>query len=240
MSRKIFLFSIIVCLLSFNLVPLMAAEYQYPELLVTPRASERLGIEAKKEHENRFTTWLPLQVSAVSTMAAGLLQLGSKDPTKDSTGWSPMAGIAVGGGWIATTALLSAYYRPYQKGLASTQAYSGSGTKDQLTRERLAEEAIDAPAFLSRRLMWLSLLTNAGASAYMVANVKSQTAAQIADFIAIGASLTPLLFPIRYQSIANDQASYKKKIYGPVSSGFFISDRNSGKVSPGVVLAFMF
>src|SRR4051812_12685888 len=78
-----------------------AADYDYPELMVTPSASERLTMQGKSEESKRWTTHLPIQASALMTLTAGILQ---KDKNGARTG---LAGIAVGGSWLIGTFILS-------------------------------------------------------------------------------------------------------------------------------------
>jgi hypothetical protein len=216
-----------------------ATEYEYPELLVTPRASERLEMETRKEAAAKWTRMVPLQVSALSTFAAGVLQFGNVNLSRDSGEYSPWVGLGVGGGWLAVTAALSAMYQPYASGVAEVKAIQGNGKREQLARERMAEEAIDAAAALGRRLMWLSVATNFVASAYMLSKAETSSMAQVADGVAMALALTPLLFQSRWQDVAAEQRDYKKKIYGPIASGGFLPTAD-GKVVPGMTLSFMF
>lgn len=194
-------------------------EYEYPELLVTPRASERLSLEAQREEQTRWLNYLPMQTSAAVTLIAAIAQSGSPDLGKDPGNKAPIAGIAVSAGWITTTLLLSALYQPYQSATHDLVASSGksSSTREQLTRERLSEEAIDSAARLSRRLAWISLATELGASAYMISKARSGTFSLVADAVAMAVAFAPFVFPSRAQYVADDQRDYKKRIYAPVA-----------------------
>jgi len=218
----------------------LAAEFEYPELMVTPKASERLEMEAKNEAAHRWSAHIPIQVSALTTFAAGIIQFGGKDPSKDPDGRSPLAGTIIGGGWLATTLLLSAYYQPYSNSLNEVRSHNGKSTREQLTKERLSEEALERPAALARRLTWLSFLSNAGAGTYMLINSENNSLAMVADITAMVVSFAPIIFPYRWRTIADEQSRYKKKIYAPVATGIVVPDLNTGKISPGLVLAFSF
>ena len=79
----------VLCVLSlvFGVVPVQQSHaseaYEYPELLVTPSATERLEMEAAKESGRRFTTHLPIQISALGTITAGIFQAAESDRRGD-------------------------------------------------------------------------------------------------------------------------------------------------------------
>jgi hypothetical protein len=89
--------------------------------------------------------------------------------------------------------------------------------REQLTRERFAEEAIRSQARLAMRLKWLSVTTNLFANIYMATQVKSGTYSQVFDFVGVGMALAPMVFRTHYQNVSDEQDDYKKRIYGPVS-----------------------
>jgi hypothetical protein len=215
-------------------------EYEYPELLVTPRASERLDMEAKTEADSRWTRHLPVQASALATLAAGIIQTGGKDPAKDTQGYSPLAGIVVGGVWLGTTLALSALHHPYTTSAEAIKGQPKATKRDQLARERYAEESLEQAARLGRRLTLLSVISNLGANAYMMLNAQSGSLAFVADGVAGVLSLAPLLFSYRWQTVECEQQEYKKKIYGPVASGTVFMDRTTQKPIPGVALSLAF
>src|SRR4051812_44432216 len=83
--------------------PAANGEFDYPELLVTPRASERIATESGQEASRRWTTLIPEQVSALGTLTAGIIQSqGDTSTLRDVD--SGKVGIGVG------TALLAASF----------------------------------------------------------------------------------------------------------------------------------
>lgn len=218
----------------------LAADYDYPELQVTPLASQRLMIEGNKEGTFNMGPFLPYQISALSTFTAGLIQSSNVDPSKDSEERSPMVGMLVGGGWLALGTAMARYYHPYQNGLSDIKSLPASSKKEQLVRERLAEEAINDAERLGNRLMWISFASNAGASAYMLSNAKKKSSAIPASAIGILTSFAPILFKHPWQRVAKEQREYKKKIYGPISMNNILIDPNTNKIYYGALFTYQF
>ncbi|HUP58575.1 MAG TPA: hypothetical protein VM598_14045 [Bdellovibrionota bacterium] len=222
-------------------VPAFAADtFEYPELLVAPRASERLEMEARAESESRWSRFAPIQVSALATLLTGITQSGGVDLRNDPSKRSPIAGYAVGGGWLAATLILSATYRPYESGSAEVKGLPKGSPREQLVRERMAEEAIERAASLGKRLKWVSAATNLGANLYMVSNSEGGTFAKTSGAVAMALSLTPLIFPSRWELIACEQREYKKKIYAPIASLGTLVEPVTLKPAPGLSLSFSF
>lgn len=211
----------------------------YPELEVTPRATERLKMLAQKEEKNSILFPMNMQISAISTLVTGALQFGSVDKTDDPDKRSPLAGVLVGGAWVGINLYMSQGYRVYNDTLADVNRISGNGVREQLTRERIAEEGINKAARLAARLKWISALTNGGASAYMLSKVEKDTAAQIMGAVSLAAAFSPILFESEWERVAKDQRAYKKKVYGPIftSSVFNVGE---GKWAPGFLFASTF
>lgn len=223
--------------------PLFAAEpatYEYPELLVQPQASDRLASEAKEEKSSAWTAHLPIQTSAVLTLLAGISASSDKADSGKTTDEEKQTqeknagqiATMLGGGWIATTVLLSVFYRPYHSGLSEIKKLEkGKNKSSQLIRERAAEEALDAPASLASRLTWLSASSNFVVGAYMVANAQGQNAKGMAAISTLGA-FAPLLFSYSWEKVADQQKDYKKRIYGPITSGGVLYNEDSRKIAP--------
>src|SRR4051794_25473824 len=72
----------LMAILSFTFASMSFAadtkHYDYPELLVSPRASERLQREAKQEEHNSWTSHIPIQTSALTTFFAATMVAGDK------------------------------------------------------------------------------------------------------------------------------------------------------------------
>src|SRR4051812_609667 len=50
-------------------------EYDYPELSVVPRASDRIKNESEMEAGKKLTTFLPVQISSLATLVTGILSM---------------------------------------------------------------------------------------------------------------------------------------------------------------------
>lgn len=191
-----------------------ATDLEYPELVVSPRASERLEMESKEEPKRRWTTHLPVQASALATLTAGLFQLGFVDDAKDPSNYSALTGISVGAAWLIGTYFIGAHYKPYQSGNEKIAALAKKTPRERLIAERLAEEEIAAAASTGRKLAYASILTNLGASIYMISQAESKAVAGISAAL----SLAPFFFRYHWGTVAHQQQEYKKKIYGPIAS----------------------
>lgn len=247
MNKNIFFFSAVLILtLAAPSAFSAETELEYPELLVVPRASARLEMEAKREEARAWNQHIPIQVSALATFTAGVLNMKSPDPSKDPDGKAGLGGVLVGAGWIGATLAMSAWYRPYLtswKELGTPTASGSKSTREQLTRERLSEEALESPARLGKRLIWISTLTNFGVSAYMASKATSSSMEQIASLVSCAAAFTPLIFKYRWQDVASDHQQYKKRIYGPVAavSPFFAPDgAEPGRFASGIGLQIFY
>ncbi len=220
----------------------LAAEnnYEYPELLVTPRASERLEIEAKKEIANQWIRHIPIEISSLATLTAGLLQVSNNNPDKDPSAKTGVAGIAVGGVWLLTSLFLTFSYTPYVSEFIELRSISGKTQRDQLTKERLAEEAFEKASRLATRLQWLSFISNFGVSAFLLSNAKKETLSYTTDIVSLVFSFAPLIFPYRWKQLAKDQEEYKKKIYGPITEFKLIKNKVTQKLAPQIGLTFIF
>ncbi len=234
------IFKYIVFILVFSSANVSGAEFEYPELSVTPRASDRLEMEAAKETQKRWTTHIPIQVSALATLTAGVLQFGSTDLVKDPDKRAGWAGILVGGGWLAATALMATNYQPYGSAQQDVSALPRKSQREQLTRERIAEERINAAARLGRKIQWLSVLTNAGAAIYMNSNAEPGSFSKVVDGATIAFAVAPLFFRYHWIDVAEEQRDYKKRIYAPVASATVFAEPGSGRLAPGLALALGF
>ncbi|MGZ3806760.1 MAG: hypothetical protein ACXVCE_01640 [Bacteriovorax sp.] len=237
MNRKILLASVLC--LSFSRMSFADTALSYPELDVTPRATERLNMLIEKERESHFFSQLPMQTSAISTLATGLLQLGSVNESKDPSKKSPNAGIIVGAAWLGINYYVGQRYHVYEETMTDVNKIPGKTARDQLMRERIAEEGINRAARLANRLKWISAATNAGANVYMLSKVKKETAAHYMGAFSLLASFAPVLFTSESERVAEDQNAYKKKVYGPLFTTS-VFETGKGKYSPGFLLSSTF
>jgi hypothetical protein len=139
----------------------------------------------------------------------------SNSTNKEAMRWASYSGIAVGGGWLGASFIMAKTYRPYRDGYKEIGKSSGN-RRDQLTRERLAEEKLIAPAALQRRLKWISAVTNLGAAAYIGSTSGNDLTKLSAAFAGVMA-FTPILFPSHWETVANYHEQYKKRVYGPLT-----------------------
>ncbi len=215
------------------------AQQNYPELLVAPRASERLKREAVVEADNAFTDHLPIQVSGVTTFLAGALI--NNDLKKDSDGVGPKVAMAVGGAWIAASVWMQASRRPLHRAAQDVKNLPYQSARDQLAAERLAEEHIDETARFYQKLKWLSVSTNLLSSAYALSEAETGSTGEALGYVGVLGAFAPLLFSHRAEQVSEDQRSYKKKVMGPVTfTNGVLMDPFRGRLVPGLSLAATF
>jgi hypothetical protein len=172
---------------------------------------------------------------------AGLLSLDDPSNVALESGeeapayWAGLTGVAVGGGWLALTGLLSWSYTPYRSGLDSIKTMPKGTALEQLSRERAAEEQINETAALGTRLTYISLLTNLLASGYIVGSTPDSTTRVVGGIAAV-LSTAPVIFSYRWNHVAATQQDYKKRIYGPVSSLGLMRGQNG--LAPAIQLSW--
>jgi hypothetical protein len=216
-----------------------AGEFDYPELLVTPRASDRITTEAAKEPGNRWTSLVPMQVSALATLTAGIFQQTADTTTLRNLD-SGLVGIGTGGALLAASFAIEALYSPYASAAREIAAMPAKTPREQLTRERAAEEAIRAAARMHRRIKWISVLANAGVNGYMASQNKSATVPMAIDGVAFLFAFAPVVFGSHAENVHNEQESYKKRIYAPIASVSLLSEPGTGNAVPGATLRLSF
>ena len=218
-------------------------DLEYPELQVTPRASARIAMEAKRElGKSSFGSW-PMQTSAALTFLSGVWQFSEADEKEDPDGHSAIIGAAVGGFWLGINYYLAAVYNPYLAAKKELSTITGNSKRQQLTRERMAEEKIKYLGRLGRKLKWFSFLSNGAASIYMLSKVEKDSKAEIVQAISIIASLGPLFFESDWERIRREQRSYKKRIYTPVVNAGLLPvkvSQSTVKLAPGARLTWSF
>jgi hypothetical protein len=231
----------IIAFLCLSSSSLFAQEkIDYPELQVTPRASERIMIETQYEKEKAWTFQAPITTSALITLLAGIKHDGDIDTSKDATGRSSTVGIVVGAGWLATNMFMAYQYQGYTSALNKIKNMPASTPRDQLIKERLAEEEIAHLGRIGRTMKWASFATNALAGGYMISKAKKDSGGQIMDGVAIVASFLPIIFNNHFDDVDREQQQYKKKIFGNLASNFLLQDPNTNKWVPGLGLVATF
>lgn len=219
-------------------------ELKYPELQVSPRASKRLFIEAKKENNNspNFNIHAPALTASVMTLASAYY-LGNNIPDfadaekVDTAKKMASAGQAIGALWIGLFTYMSYNYKPYLRGYSETKKMSKKTMSDELALERVAEEKFKDAAEVGRKLAFLSTVSNLTISAVMAGYGKGDTAL----FAGLSAliSFAPYYFENYWQTVNNRHQEYKKKIYGPVSMPLLKLD-DSGQLISGLQFQFQF
>lgn len=216
---------------------------EYPELQVVPRASERLQIEAQEENSTIYSPYWPVQLSAIATIMAGSSGAGkyyNKNPTEQQMAENKMASnaaIVTGGLWLGVTWYVGKKLS-YAKSYSELKKYSGKDKRSELTRERLAEEALEEPAKMAKTLNRLSIITNLLASAY----ISSQSEQQSPNYagIAVAMSFLPWLMENRLETVWDKHLEYKRKIYAPISTINFQFDSKSKVFNPQMALVWNF
>lgn len=210
----------------------------YPELLIAPRASERIKMEMKKDRNSKLTFQLPITISSTMLLTAGIVQTMYKDG--ENTNYSAEAGIGVGLFWLATNLYVSYKYQGYTRAYRDIKAMPRKSMREKLIRERVAEERINELGKMARRMVWFSSLTSFAAAMYMQKRAESDSVGEYVDFAAAAISLLPLILSNKWIDVAKKQKEYKKKIYGPIIGASWFKDPNSNKMVPGMAMTYTF
>ena len=219
---------------------------QYPELQVTPLASERLRMEVKRERGEKWTGYWAIQASALTTLFAASSANGKFNASTDTTDSAAKSkqnkdavtvANMIGVGWLGATVALSIFHTPYRNAFLSIKKLPHSKKRDKLVRERLAEAALVDAASLANKIKWMSFITNLASNAYVAGNTDDEGAI----VAALGAllSATPLLFESRWEKAGREHQDYKKRIYGPVAGTVLLKDGQDGYI-PGFSLQMAF
>lgn len=212
----------------------------YPELEVTPRATERVQMEARKEARGRWFVHLPIQASSVLTLlAANMAEKKDYVQGSDAEDFDDRVENAnyVGGAWLFTSALLAMTYKPYKSGFRELREIKVDSKRDELTRERIAEEILYRPARIAQAMKWLSAVSQFYISVSLMDNATKDSQA-IAGIAALGA-LSPLFFEHPWIANAENHKLYKKKIYGPIAGPTLLQE-SDGKFAMGYGLQYSF
>jgi len=209
-------------------------EMDYPELLVSPKASKRLLIETKLEDKNGFKNFAPFMTSSLTLTGAGIMLLSDKkEETSNSLTYLP---LIVGLGSSVYFYYMSSKYRPYRKAYLRNKKMPYKTRENQLSKERFAEEEIEQLASFGKKLKWISVTTNLISSIIVASNSKKDSDAKAVAFISNVLALSPLVFPLRWELVAKEQRKYKKRIYGPIKVSHLIIDPVHNVVGSGFVL----
>ncbi len=194
--------------------------FEYPELLVTPLASDRVTEEANIEKSQKFTNHLPVQISALTTALAGVMAANAagdidKETKRDSAKYSALGAELVGFGWLGFTAVMSFTSSPYSSANTALKKMPAKSKREQLARERQAEEELEHTASTYNKIKWLSIASNFVVAGAVAGTSEDQMVKTTAGFAGL-AAFAPLLFPYRAETIWDQHQDYKKRIYGPL------------------------
>lgn len=214
----------------------------YPELQVVPRASVRLKIEAKEEERSWMFTHWPMEFAGLTTLGIGLMGSGQQRETlsatqKDDATQVSMVTSAVGGGWLLAGIVIG-MQRPYRAGVNLISRYGENDERSVLLRERLSEEALEKPAKLMSRLKWAAVLSNFSLNVLMATYMTDQ--GRIMAGVSAFFAFLPVIFEDHTIEVYEKHLEYKKKIYGPLTSGGFSFDPRHHAYIPTANLIWMF
>lgn len=217
-------------------------ELDYPELMVTPSASQRIELESKDERGRRFSNVLPLMASSAVLFIGGILQSSNTDLSKDSDKYGAKVGAFVGGTWLTIGALMAFTYDPYQSALTQINRLPTGSKQEKLAKERYAEQELYRASKIGNILAITHLATTVGTSIYMMSNAQSGSLSKVYPAFSIAAAFLPIVFKTRWQQVASQHEEYKKKIYGPIASASATLFQNSttGRWTPGLVASLHF
>lgn len=214
----------------------------YPELQVVPRASERLRMEARGESSQWYFQHWTFELSGLATLGVGLTSASRqkeniRDSEKDSAKSLATGATVIGAGWLIGGVVFGSL-RPYRKGMRSISKYTGKDDRAALTRERLAEEALERPAKTVRVLKHFSVWSNFAVNALSMSNLDQQ--GRITAGIAAVLAFLPYMFEDHTVVVHEKHIEYKKKIYAPLKTGSVHYDPETKTVTPMTNLVWMF
>ncbi|MCB9062988.1 MAG: hypothetical protein H6622_15810 [Halobacteriovoraceae bacterium] len=242
---------ILLIILAFLSSPSWAKDdfnFSYPELLVAPSASDRVVDEAKSRPTNFFKSpHLSIAASGFTTFVAGIFQLSNNKNENNELGQPErpigpgLTGIGIGAAWMGIAYYMHSQYHPYYTGAVKLKKMTAKSTKDQLAKERYAEEVLFDAKSLARKIVWLSAASNFSVSIYMMARAESDSISTGLNLAAIIASFAPIYFGHDWITTANRHKENKKKIYGPISYvPFMMHHKESNTIVPGYGVSFSF
>lgn len=204
----------------------------YPELQVSPRASERLALESEYEHDRPYKFQMPITYASAATLFTALTL--DTDTGRDPDRHARMTGTIVGAGWLALNMYMAYSYRAYSSANQKISILPSKTAREQLVKERMAEEELNHLGRIGRTMKWGSFATNLLSSAYMASNAKRNSNSKVYSGLAVVTSFLPLIFSNHFETVAAEQQQYKKKIFGTISSNFLFLDPVTNKLKAGV------
>ncbi len=211
--------------------------YQYPELLVVPKASQEIAQNAATENKTRYSTHVLLQAPAFLTLTAGLMATSMKSSEgKDAS----LIATSVGAGWLLGTWAMSAYYTPYRNAQQELSSMPEKTLEQTLAKERRAEEGLYAPAYIMRRVQYIAAVTNFAAAIGVATVEEENTKAQAVALVAAAAAFLPIVFDHPWIAHYDQQQDYKKRIYGPLTQVTLLQAGPGTPWVPGIDISMRF
>lgn len=199
--------------------PTGSKSLDYPELNVAPRASERLNALATWEQENFWTSQWTMMGSAVMTLFAAQQHSGKyrnanlTNQEKKDSDLAGKTGLTVGLAWIGLSSFMM-YRHPAQQAASAANRMPSKDRRQELTKERYAEESLERMSALQDRLEILSIVSNVAASSYLLSEMHDDN--KIYGFAALLGATLPVLFESEYIRQYTKHRESKRKIYSPL------------------------
>ena len=228
--------------------PSFLSTLDYPELQVVPRASDRLALEASTEKDSGWSLLWPMETSAAFTIFSGIMFKGkvpnqenesddAYDKRRRESDFAATAAVGVGAMWMGFSVYVLST-EPYNTELNRIRKIKPDSKKNELLRERLAEEALQRPAELIKTLTWTSVLTNALVSLNLFD--KGPSSMNIYPLLSFTAAFIPAIFPSKYYTNYEKHLEYKRKIYAPVVNTYLEKSQQTQEYQPKVLLTWNF
>ncbi len=219
MNWEDLLYSLLIAAFLISTVSMAEIKYEYPELLVSPQASASLKRFAKEEKEEAWTIHIWSQFPAVINLWSGFRAFSEKHADPDKEQQIHNAGLAsasLSGGWLALTVGLSQAYSPYKKDYLKIRKLPDKTKRQQLVKERLAEEALYSAYSFGLKLKYAGAIINFAAAMAVAGNSEDDITGVQAGVAALS-SFLPILFPYTWIGNYKQHQTYKKRIYGPIT-----------------------
>lgn len=230
--RSTTIISAIICLTTISFAK-EKLSFSYPELQVTPLASQRVKMEARSEKKLNSFSNIQQSVPGMMTLISGIMQFNAVNTTDDPNKNSAYAGTLVGAFWVASSIYINSKYRPYTTSYKLFYKLPVKTKRQQLVRERMAESEINKIGRYGKIMKWMNVLSNAGVSAYMLGKTEDGSRTKLIHGISLLTSFMPLLFENQWEKVKSEQKSYKKKIYAPLIGAGLLPIGSTGKFAPG-------
>jgi hypothetical protein len=223
-----------------------AQELTYPELNVTPRATDRIKFEVKDEAGRAWSSHMAVQISALTTFVAGAMGNSSSNvnttnnTTNNAESSAPALSMGIGAVWLGATVWAGMKYRPYRSYAKKMKKMRYKTKRQKLTAERLAEEEIKSLRRSGKRIRWASSISNLGAAVLLSGDVDPESDAALVNNVAFLTALAPIFFNYHWESVANEQDTYKKKIFAPVAMLPIMKNPLDNSQATGLSLLYTF